>query len=147
MDGHNYCRNPDGVESIWCYTTDPKKRWELCKPIDGGDVGTRGPNNGSKNLATYKINKGKAGQVAGADGRCRDKPAVDSVMVEVESAGYTFGNKCTIKVNGKVVNVKKSPRGTDRGMHMVVIQPNSGNIISAQSYDTHGSYAETRKLA
>jgi len=26
----NYCRNPDGEASAWCYTTDPKKRWELC---------------------------------------------------------------------------------------------------------------------
>jgi hypothetical protein len=29
----NYCRNPDGVKSIWCYTTDSKKRWELCAPL------------------------------------------------------------------------------------------------------------------
>ena len=26
----NYCRNPDGEPSTWCYTTDPDKRWELC---------------------------------------------------------------------------------------------------------------------
>jgi hypothetical protein len=30
----NYCRNPDGHKGIWCYTTDPKKRWEDCKPLD-----------------------------------------------------------------------------------------------------------------
>merc|ERR1719362_1018050 len=29
----NYCRNPDGQPSIWCYTMDPKKRWELCNPV------------------------------------------------------------------------------------------------------------------
>ncbi|XP_056000343.1 uncharacterized protein LOC125657202 isoform X2 [Ostrea edulis] len=42
---HNYCRNPDGEPQIWCYTTDPKKRWELCglpmcdcvKTADGRD--------------------------------------------------------------------------------------------------------------
>jgi len=27
---HNYCRNPDGQPSIWCYTTDADSRWELC---------------------------------------------------------------------------------------------------------------------
>ena len=28
---HNFCRNPDGwPEGVWCYTTDKKKRWELC---------------------------------------------------------------------------------------------------------------------
>ena len=31
--GHNKCRNPDGEDSIWCYTTDPATRWELCDPI------------------------------------------------------------------------------------------------------------------
>jgi hypothetical protein len=29
---HNYCRNPDGESTIWCYTTDPNSRWELCDP-------------------------------------------------------------------------------------------------------------------
>merc|ERR1712003_570762 len=29
----NYCRNPDGVSSIWCYTTDSGSRWEYCDPI------------------------------------------------------------------------------------------------------------------
>ena len=26
----NYCRNPDGEPRVWCYTTDPNQRWELC---------------------------------------------------------------------------------------------------------------------
>ncbi len=28
--GHNFCRNPDNSESIWCYTNDPIKRREYC---------------------------------------------------------------------------------------------------------------------
>jgi hypothetical protein len=28
----NFCRNPDGHKTIWCYTNDPKKRWEECAP-------------------------------------------------------------------------------------------------------------------
>ena len=31
--GHNKCRNPNGKDSIWCYTTDPATEWELCDPI------------------------------------------------------------------------------------------------------------------
>ena len=28
---HNHCRNPDGYSlGVWCYTTDPDKRWEAC---------------------------------------------------------------------------------------------------------------------
>jgi hypothetical protein len=30
---HNYCRNPADASSIWCYTTDAGKRWDLCVPI------------------------------------------------------------------------------------------------------------------
>lgn len=26
----NYCRNPDGSERPWCYTTDPKVEREFC---------------------------------------------------------------------------------------------------------------------
>ena len=33
--GHNYCRNPDGENTIWCYTTDADKRWEYCDPVGG----------------------------------------------------------------------------------------------------------------
>ena len=27
---HNFCANPDGDSTPWCYTTDPNKRWEYC---------------------------------------------------------------------------------------------------------------------
>jgi len=30
---HNYCRNPDNENTIWCYTTDASVRWEFCNPI------------------------------------------------------------------------------------------------------------------
>jgi len=29
----NYCRNPDDEATIWCYTTDPERRWEHCLPV------------------------------------------------------------------------------------------------------------------
>eukprot|EP00747_Dinoflagellata_sp_TGD_P168738 gnl/TRDRNA2_/TRDRNA2_195850_c0_seq1.p1 gnl/TRDRNA2_/TRDRNA2_195850_c0~~gnl/TRDRNA2_/TRDRNA2_195850_c0_seq1.p1 ORF type:complete len:578 (+),score=52.95 gnl/TRDRNA2_/TRDRNA2_195850_c0_seq1:73-1806(+) len=34
----NYCRNPRGAlmaRTIWCYTSDPGKRWEYCDPLTG----------------------------------------------------------------------------------------------------------------
>lgn len=27
----NYCRNPNGRSTVWCYTTDPETLWELCE--------------------------------------------------------------------------------------------------------------------
>jgi len=38
----NYCRNPDGEPSAWCYTTDPAVRWKFCDvPRCNDNVGVR----------------------------------------------------------------------------------------------------------
>jgi len=33
LGNHNFCRNPSHSSSIWCYTMDPGRRWEICDPI------------------------------------------------------------------------------------------------------------------
>jgi hypothetical protein len=35
---HNFCRNPDGDSTIWCFTTDPTMRWEFCAPRETSAV-------------------------------------------------------------------------------------------------------------
>ena len=30
---HSYCRNPDNEPTIWCYTTDPNKRFDFCDTL------------------------------------------------------------------------------------------------------------------
>ncbi|VDI82640.1 apolipoprotein(a) [Mytilus galloprovincialis] len=45
----NYCRNPDGEPAPWCYTTDPKKRWEICNvPFCTKDKGCKKTAKGSE---------------------------------------------------------------------------------------------------
>jgi hypothetical protein len=34
----NFCRNPDGEDTIWCYTTDPDVRWSFCDPVKSDDI-------------------------------------------------------------------------------------------------------------
>jgi hypothetical protein len=29
-DADNFCRDPDGQGAPWCYTMDPRTRWDLC---------------------------------------------------------------------------------------------------------------------
>ena len=30
VGNHNFCRNPDDGDRVWCYTTDSDTRWEYC---------------------------------------------------------------------------------------------------------------------
>ena len=37
---HNYCRNPSGGDTVWCYTMDKGKRWEYCDVRECTDCDT-----------------------------------------------------------------------------------------------------------
>lgn len=33
QENHNYCRNPGREPYIWCFTTDPAFRFDICDPV------------------------------------------------------------------------------------------------------------------
>ena len=41
----NFCRNPGkSQKGIWCFTTDPKKKWDYCAEVEeGSPEGLWGP--------------------------------------------------------------------------------------------------------
>jgi len=39
LDDKYYCRNPDGEDTIWCYTTNSSIRWEYCNRIPADPAG------------------------------------------------------------------------------------------------------------
>lgn len=61
------------------------------------------------------------------------------MIIEVRSAGFEGGNKASISVNGKIVQVEKNSNGHFRGLHIVVIDPDNGKIVLAKAFDTHAT--------
>jgi hypothetical protein len=60
----NYCRNPDGGVTIWCYTTNRNKRWDYCDPLKVNAVwkestGTYLSGNNDKKIKTSYIEECK----------------------------------------------------------------------------------------
>ncbi|XP_066293520.1 plasminogen-like [Branchiostoma lanceolatum] len=47
----NYCRNPDNWYNLWCFTTDPDKRWEYCDVPDC--------NENQKNIENFEMAEGE----------------------------------------------------------------------------------------
>ncbi|CAH1238988.1 LPA [Branchiostoma lanceolatum] len=110
----NYCRNPDSWSGVWCYTTDPGTRWELCDvPVCGmlrlnfagrflADVATANNDAGNFNISTFdpqqnpswnpkgsgdfRLVNCKVTQVCLEDGRCvRDDPIVGQPIIDSNS--------------------------------------------------------------
>ena len=53
------------------------------------------------------------------------------ISIHVTSAGYQAGNFATILVDQEPVKVAMNEDGHMRGLHLVVINPTHGNVLSA----------------
>ena len=80
---HNYCRNPDGSSTIWCYTTSSSKRWEYCVPFETAKSGElvvfQSLVGVSSSAGVIKRTKSGSGWHAGAVSQRAIKSATDTV--------------------------------------------------------------------
>ena len=54
-----------------------------------------------------------------------------------ESAGFDNGNFAKITINGEQVKLDPNEHGHNRGLHIVVVNPEDGKIELAQVFDTY----------
>merc|ERR1712142_618057 len=75
----NFCRNPSSWSFVWCYTTDPDKRWEKC------DV----PKCGGKALKLHKqvveLQKENANYKGQIDGLTKSKHELEKKLTKCEA--------------------------------------------------------------
>jgi len=142
----NFCRNPDGEPTIWCYTTDPAMRWDfcdvkLCKDCDTGAC--------LVHMNTNFPGRDIIWQVTNSSEECR------SLCEEVVGCNaYTYddrGNKkCYLKSSisrstqhNKMISGKPCKKGS------CPVHPNTdypGNDINLRRKDKTNSYKECRTL-
>ena len=61
----------------------------------------------------------------------------NSLVVQVSSAGFAGGNLAEILVNDLAVKCKMNENGHQRGLHVVVIDAETGEVETAQVFDTY----------
>lgn len=54
---HNYCRNPDKENSLWCYTTSSNLRWEKCEGPNGQRAGNKSHRSWKSGQKFYALNR------------------------------------------------------------------------------------------
>ena len=63
------------------------------------------------------------------------------------SAGFEAGNFAKIIINNTPVKVEKNENNNYRGLHIVIIDPSRGNILSAKAFDTYKSQKSSSAIA
>ena len=61
------------------------------------------------------------------------------LVITATSAGYDAGNETKITINEEIVKLEPNSNGHFRGLHVIVVNPNDGNIEYAQVFDTYKS--------
>lgn len=77
-------------------------------------------------VINYRREKAKKGEDPGVN-----------VTITVQSAGYYAGDFAKILVNDELVIMEPNENNHFRGLHIVIINPENGNIEFAEVFDTH----------
>lgn len=60
-------------------------------------------------------------------------------VIQVQSAGKDAGDYASIKINEFQVKIKENSSHNLRGMHIVIVNPKTGIVLSARCFDTYSS--------
>merc|ERR1711990_116588 len=110
----NFCRNPDGSKTIWCYVDDPSagywSRWEYCDPINF--VTTSDPN-----LPKRKCNEHVSGKNGAGYRGCQTKTKSGKTCQAWDSqTPHKHGNTPENRpYAGLVMNFCRNPKGVATG--------------------------------
>lgn len=64
------------------------------------------------------------------------------IVVNAQSSGFEGANFAKICINDVPVEVKPNTSGNYRGLHIVIINPETGKVDTAQVFDTYKSSQE-----
>ena len=105
---------------------------------------TRGGTNGSG----AKLTKTSASASTSSSAAANKGAAARSqrIVIQAQSASFNSGNMAVIKLNNEQIEVEKNENNHHRGLHMVVLDPASGKVELAKSFDTYQSSEELDKV-
>ena len=96
----------------------------------------RNINKNDKNLANAK------NQIIGDLERAKEKKNIElnertKIVISVVSAGFESENFAQITVDGESIECGLNENGTDRGLHLVIINPRTGMVEFKRVFDTY----------
>ena len=59
------------------------------------------------------------------------------ILILAQSAGFNGGNYAKITINNTLILTKNNENDHSRGLHIVIMNPQTGKIESAQVFDTY----------
>ena len=64
-------------------------------------------------------------------------PMANTLIINASSSGFDGSNDSQMTINGKTIVMQENENGNLRGLHLAVINPEQGQIVSAMVFDTY----------